>query len=288
MITPPAGWQVHPLDDALVLTAPEGADVAVMHYLERVRPLAPVHAVVAAHPAPPGFTAIRRGPIERLTTEEGEHAALVVVEGAIGTSPVECSFGLVFGDDFYARLVAVSSSPAHFAAVRATVRTLIRTDYHVLGRRRRRYVYGPPPGFHAVAGLFDTIWYPLDYPARATSITVAAALPQQPGLRDALVATAEQRRAHHSATPPEPLGTPNLMHGRLYTLAPAADGGRAWIALLEDDAYIYPVRLDSKAAEPTADLAVFAAVLASIEPLPAPQVHGDTGAFGAALGHWIS
>ncbi|MCE9572192.1 MAG: hypothetical protein K8W52_03465 [Deltaproteobacteria bacterium] len=285
MIAPPEGWHARVHDDGLVLTAAEGPAAGVMYYAERVRPLATVRDVIAAYPAPPGFVLAHREPIERLLTDEGEHAAMVALVGTIDGAPVERVFGFVFGDDYYARLVAVTASPAHFAAVRATVRALVRADYHVLGKRRRRYAYATPAGFQPVAGWFDTTWYPLDYPARATSIVVAAALPQQRGLRDALVAAAEQRRPSASGALPEPLGTPQRLAGRLYTLAPH-EGLRTWLALLEDDAYIYPVRLDTRATETQPELEAFAAVIASIEPVPQPRATIDTTAFGDAVGHW--
>ncbi len=285
MIAPPEGWHVRVHDDGLVLTAPDGPAGGVMHYVERVRPLARVREVIGSYPAPAGFVAGRREAIERLVTDEGEHAAMVVVPGAIDGAPAEQVFGCVFGDDYYARLVAVTSDPARFAAVRATVRALVRADYHVLGRRRRRYAYAAPAGFQPVAGWFDTTWYPLDYPARATSIVVAAALPQQRGLREALVAAAAQRRPAGSTAAPEALGTPQRLAGRLYALAPH-DGQRTWLALLEDEAYVYPLRLDSRADDAGLDLDVFGGVIASIEPVPLAKPTIDTAAFGDAVGHW--
>jgi hypothetical protein len=283
IVTPPR-WTARPDTGGLVLVPPGGPSHGTIRYRERDRPLRPVRELLAA---PPGFLESRRGAIERLVTSEGEHAALVVCEGTVEGRPAERTSGFVFLDDSYASIVAETTAPASFATFRDVARALTIGDVHVLGARRRRYRYTPPPGFQPLAGLFDTTWYPLDYPRRAISMTVAPALPQHAGLAGSLVEAVLGARPGAAVASPRPISGRGGLTGQLVPI-PGADGSATCLAILEDAAYAYPLRLDVGAAAQRDDIARFEALVLSVEPVPAARIRRDDREMAAAVGHWAT
>src|SRR6185295_441941 len=85
-------------------------------------------------------------------------------------------------------LVGTCRQPDQAEAFGAVVRELTLGDVHLLGVRRRRFVYTPPEGWHGLAQLFEATWYPTDYPLRDLSLTVTPAVPAIGGLARGLLA----------------------------------------------------------------------------------------------------
>src|SRR5688572_16897301 len=131
MITQPAGWTLVVAADHLTLVPPEGAAAGAIRYVERVRPLRRLGDIVRQRLANyRGLVATEIGAPERLLTGEGEHAALVEVVGTVGGKPAKVTLGVVFVDDFYARIDGLALHPSLFDAMRAQVRELVVTDRH--------------------------------------------------------------------------------------------------------------------------------------------------------------
>lgn len=178
MIGRPAGWLAVPGVRTQTLVAPEGPDAAGIRYTERVRPLQRASEIVAS------WTRRKTklvepvvGPIERLLTVEGEHAAFVIVDGTFDKRPVQASLGIVFGDDFFALLEGFALRTDLFASTAAKVRELTIEDRHALGHRRRRYEHVSPVGWQAIVRGFTTDWIAPGYPRRGGMMVTYAAMP---------------------------------------------------------------------------------------------------------------
>ncbi|MGE5182180.1 MAG: hypothetical protein ACM31C_08960, partial [Acidobacteriota bacterium] len=135
MIVIPRGWSIVTELDSLVLVHPQGRDVAVIEYTERVRPLEKAGAIVrrllGEHPE----LSVPERPdlVERITTIEGEYGALATLVGTEGGQPVQRDLGIVFGDDYYARIAAACYRPDQFEQLTQIVRDLALSDTHALG-----------------------------------------------------------------------------------------------------------------------------------------------------------
>ncbi len=84
MIAIPVGWSSRRVGDEIVLDAPQGSAAASLRYRERLRPLRPARVLVRETAVPRGFVTTRVGAPIRLITDEGEHAALIEVDGTLG------------------------------------------------------------------------------------------------------------------------------------------------------------------------------------------------------------
>ncbi len=165
MITFPPGWSVERVEASWCLFPPAGQTAGAIRYVERARPLRSLRNIVAAHTKSVGFVATATEAIEQLVTVEGEWAGFTAQRGTTPgvPQPIERSWGVVFGDDFYACVTGIALDAAHFALVRDTARALTLADRHHLGVRRRRYAYRPPVGWQGLSRLFETTWYPPGY-----------------------------------------------------------------------------------------------------------------------------
>ena len=273
MIQPPNGWRCSHVRDSVLLTHPRGLEVAGVRYDERLRPIARVSDLVDSEAAPLGFVRARTSPIERLVTDEGEHAARVTLEGTLDDAPAELSFGFVFLDDFYSRLRAITFESAAFPEVRATVTALVRHDMHLVGRvRRRRYFYAVPPGWHGSGGLFEARWHPPDYPTNPATLLVSPAVPHVPGFGESVLSSIVGGTGEAVT---QALVRPTL---RVHTSAGLV--GERWhlqvgdrhvyLVILQDDAFHYTVRLDARPHDVAAEQ-VFVTLVESIEPVPRSQ-----------------
>jgi hypothetical protein len=98
------GWRVTSLADRLTLSPPSGADAGAIQIRERVAPLTPMVRLVEEERARAAevLADVTVGLARRLTTDEGEEAALV---GLVGRDPagrsIERGLGVVAGDRFY-------------------------------------------------------------------------------------------------------------------------------------------------------------------------------------------
>jgi len=249
MITPPPGWAVERVEDGLLLAPPEGPQVALLHYRERLRPLRRAIDLVNAARVPTGLTADPPTAPRRLTTIEGEHAALVT--RAVGPRGA-LIYGYVFLDDYYAVLEGIT-----FVPMLEVIEQLIIGDVHLLGRqRRRRFVYAPPSSWQGSGGVFDARWYPLDYPRNPSRILVNPALPNTPGLVRAIVekVLAEGARIERYTT----------RHGLAVEQHSTTD---THLFFATDDDFVYSVRADHA-------LDIARELVESIEPVPQPQRFG--------------
>src|SRR5512135_3007478 len=104
MITPPAGWTVERSDDGLLLCPPEGAERALLRYVERRRPIRRAIDLALAGPQPTGFVLEQTSEPRRLVTAEGEHAALIVRTGTLAGRGYALVYGYVFLDDYFSSL----------------------------------------------------------------------------------------------------------------------------------------------------------------------------------------
>jgi hypothetical protein len=285
MISPAPGWTVVSCDGGLRLEPPEGPQFGVLRYLERVRPIRAMQDVIDSHPVPINWIEHAASPIERLVTDEGEYAAVAWRTGVIDGQPCERSFGVVFADDFYARLTGVCFKVEAFEQFRHHVRDLLRRDCHMLGVRRRRFVYEPPPGWHGVlGGVFHATWLPPESPRDSTALLVMPAAPKSPGLGDALLhAVLGGAALDQVVIAKENITARNCLTGHVYRLR--IGDRETTLAILEDERFTYAIRADSANRDAEAAYAALQALVATLEPLPDPQ--RDLAANRAiAISHW--
>lgn len=285
MIALPPGWTRRHHAGATLMFPPEGVARGGLRYVEHLAPLAPVSELLAAYLDDPGFVVDRTSPVERLLTDEGEHAAVVTVGGTVAGRPAQRDVGFVLLDHHYARLGSIALDPADFAARTALVRSLIGRDVQLAGDRPRRFEYGAPPGWQARARGLHADWYPLDYPRRAAVLHV---LPAQP--RDRVGSAAELLAAlDHGAwwaveqAPARALTTPHGLAGLAHAAIGAVAGQpetRRFASALEDHRYVYAAQLECALDDDDA-AQVLDALVASIEPLRPRPPRSEAG-----LAHW--
>ena len=247
MITPPQGWTIERTPDGMLIAPPEGPERALLRYAERRRPLRRAIDLAQLAPVPAGFVATHTPPPIRLTTIEGEHAALILQHGKLADAAATLVHGYVFLDDYYASLEGIT-----FVDMHATIEQLVVGDVHLLGReRRRRFVYTSPPGWQGVGGIFEARWFPLDFPANPATIFVNPALPVTPGLTRSIL---------------EKLGgsfTPEKFKSRRGLEGEHHQRGDMHVFFLTDEEFLYSVRVDGA-------LEIGRALVDSIEPVPRP------------------
>lgn len=229
-------------------------------------------------------------PIERITTDEGEHAAVTRVDLRCALDrnftvkqPAVALFGVVFGDNFMTSLDGLCLSPPHFDELHAIVRDLTQRTALMLGNpRRRRFVYQMPPGWQALERFWGTRYIPPEYPNVGAMITVHAATPASPSR--AFVETLMHDQIDRGATitdiaPTENMAiTTNLSGGRWQFISQQRDGTQRMHVIVElnDGRYSYKLKLDH--AMGIADLVrpPFDALCASIEPVPTGTAGAET------------
>lgn len=290
MIVIPRGWSVVNELDSLVLVHPRGRDLATIEYVERMRPLhksgALVRRALAEHPE----FACRELPelIERLTTAEGEFAALATLAGSERGGAAQRDLGFVFGDDFYARLSAVCYRPDAFDDVTALVRHLAITDMHALGTRRRRFEYSPPRGWNPLARGFVTDWFPPDFPDDAVHLTAYPANPAALLPDNMLAILLGAARAMHGFDR-RPLQTPSGLLGEVGELVVTEGDARvAKLCVVLRDAQ-YGDSLEATARRPellARHRDELLDVFHSVQPLPTAQELPQDQDF-AAHSYWI-
>ena len=79
------------------------------------------------------FRITRVGAPERLTTNEGEPAALVTIDGLLLEAPVQRTVGYVITDDFYSRVDGLALQADAVGLMARIVRTLTQNDTFALG-----------------------------------------------------------------------------------------------------------------------------------------------------------
>ncbi|MCE9575248.1 MAG: hypothetical protein K8W52_19010 [Deltaproteobacteria bacterium] len=293
MIPTPRGWTRVWLPDRLVLQPPDGPEVGLIGYRERVWPLEPVPAIVAGLLARHPEFVVASERAEGLVTAEGEYAALVTVEGAIAGRPVRRLIGLVLLEDCYALITAIVHDPAQFEAWYLRVRDLVILDAQRRGVRRRPFVHVPPPGWTSSTRGFITDWRPAG--REDVVLTVWPAMPRLEGedavgVADAMLAedVAEGFVLDHRSNP-DPLASAHGLNGKCWEVA-GRFGAQARVfhdvVVFEDQRYLYPLRLECRDPAQRHDARVaLLAVARSAQPIPGPgAARRDTAMFS----HWAT
>ncbi len=275
MIVIPRGWSVAHELESFSLIHPEGREVAVIEYTERVRPLEKAGAIVRRLLAERPEFVPNEVPdlVERVTTLEGEYGALATIAGNERGQPVQRDLGIVFGDDFYARTSAACYRADQFEQVTQIVRDLVITDTHALGLRRRRFEYAPPRGWQPLVRGFVTDWLSPGYPDDAVHLTVYPANPLTivPGnMLAILLGVPRHGRPFDRAQ----LHTSSGLEGEAGEILLAeGDGHVAKRAVVyRDERYAYSLEITARRAEQlVAHREELDAVFASVQPIPAAQ-----------------
>jgi hypothetical protein len=292
MIVIPPGWSVTNELESIELVHPGGRDVAVIEYRERVRPLAKAGAIVRRFLAERAFRCSELPDVvERLTTVEGEYASQVTLAGDDRGRPAQCDLGIVFGDDFYARLAAICYRSELYDELTKLVHDLVVGDVHVLGMRRRRFEYAPPRGWQPIVRGFVTDWLAPEYPRDAVLLTVYPANPLAlaPAKLVAMLLGANRPDARFDRQTVVPLRTSVGLAGELGDAAVVV-GERRLVklcAVLHDTRFAYALEAtagtDDQLATHRADLEH---VFDSVQPLPNPFDHVREHDY-AAQSYWI-
>lgn len=259
------------------MLAPLGnTDRGGIRYEERIAPLVSLATILDDVLADTGFQVTRIGAWERFTTREGEHAALLALHGTLDGRPAQRDLGVVLLDDSYASISGYCLAVDAFARFTATVRELTVGDTHFLGVRRRRFMYTAPAGWQARSQGLNAEWFPLEYPRIAESLTVWAALPRaQVSVGDLLASMRAEEPNMRVLAEPRAITTAHGLAG--YELVVE----QRHIAILHDDRYLYPLRLES--AEPASEL--WRDVIDSVRPVPRPS--GTVAPVVHSLSHWV-
>ena len=277
-------WRLHTLADGVALVPPEGPQLGALRIRERLRPLrsaARIFAEAAGHLA---ATAREDGPIERIVTVEGEHAAIQVLRGNAAGDPFVRCLGVVFGDDSYCLVDAATTVPAHFAFFERSGRVF--TSYLSLGlghRRHRRFGYTPPAGWHAIPRGLDALWLAPGFPDDRATVSVLAARPAgdppEAVLADLLAGERLDGLTIGAVGAAEPVFTSGELSGTRWRVAAEIDGEAVPLDafVLEDDRFVYPI-IGRRARDVVERLARTARAI----PLPEPQAGQD------ALLHWAT
>ncbi len=288
-----AGWSRKTLADGIVLYPPGGRAAGGIRIRDRVRPLRPVRRLVdETRAAAEGALADQTvGALERVTTLEGEYAAIVTIAArrrADGRG-ITRTLGYVFGEEFYVEIDGIVDDSADAASFGEHVREVVlRTSLGLGEIRRRRFLYAPPRGWQSLVRALSVDWIAPSYPRDPGTITVFHAKPVVASptalfermLREDLPAGFEGAPAA-----PAPLRTRNGLGGELISLSGRYPGGaQRWfdLAVLADPRFLYLVRLDSGEAGLGAHRVVHRELVESIVPLPSPAPRRED----AGMVHW--
>jgi hypothetical protein len=282
MIDRVPGWTWSLCDSGIVLTSAVGR----IRYRDQQRPLRRARDIVAALPVPADWRADGDVTLERLLTHEHEHAVFATVAGRVGERPARRSVGIVALDDTYAVVDGMAAGD-DLDALERTVRDLTLADSHMLGERRRRFVYRPPAWRGFLVRPHHAYWLSHGYPRDGIYMVVFPAQPRAlfPGDAAALVGSLNQHKGwSHGPLRPRTDEIPNV-HGLsgLELEADVKDGATEVTRLfvvLEDQRYFYPLLLEAPVARLGSCSQTFRAVVASVEPIP--------GALRpAVVTHWV-
>jgi hypothetical protein len=291
-----SGWSRRFMSDGVVLYPPAGRSVGLLRVQDRVRPLVAmktlVDQVVAAWKGL--LEAPTVGPLERLTTLDGEYAAVVTLatRSVADGRPVERSLGMVFAEDHYSKVDAVIQDPAQFELFRDKVRGVVQHLSLGLGwQRRRRYLYTPPPGWYGVARPYSAEWYPPGYPRDDGAISVfhakpIAAVPSQ-AFERMLREDLGGGFAEEGADEPVPIPNDHGLDGQITVRSGVylGQGRRHFhLAVLQDHRFLYLVRLETGDSRRNEHAAELEALVKSVRPLPLLQTESEQG----AVTHWLA
>jgi hypothetical protein len=283
------GWTLQHLADGVALLPPEGRAIGAIRIRDQVRPLRRVRDVIdaAADELRASAEDVNVATPVSLATDEGEYGFLARITGTAGGVPFVRVLGLVYSDDFYHRIDGVTTSPQALEQLAELVRMLTVRSYLGLGeRRRRRFLYDPPPGWTGMPRGLTTVWLAPGFPEDPATITVPPARPVAdlaagPATLEGLLReTAWHGFRREWASPPAPFVARAGLRGSRWTITGrAADGvtSSREVVALADARFWYVLRLDCP--RPTHE-ATFATLCESVAPLPLPATTV------AELSHW--
>lgn len=243
---------------------------------ERRRPLRSVMTILRGLAAEIG-RGTTVGQIERHVTREGEHAAVAVLSGT-GSRTFA---GVVFGDDFYRLIIAGGGEVDAIAR-----RIVLELPLGLAHRRRRWYGYVPPVEWGCLRRhTFIAEWIAPEFPREHAMITLFPARPAGESRAGALDRHIYEMGwggyTSSSVEGPETVTTASQLGGVRWQLVGTwLDGARTHtdVVLLSDNTFFYWMRLDHDGESTQARRDVFAAVVASVEPIPSagqldPSLH---------------
>lgn len=276
-----SGWIKLPMADGIQLLPPGGREIGMIRIREKVRPLRPLRAIVdaAIAEAPEYKDTIEIGPLQRLITVEGEHAGIVTIAArARNGQPVERTLGIVAGDDFYALIDAPVGNAEHFATFREMVKLIAENYFLGLGeKRRRRFFYDPPVGWHGIGRAHATRFYHPEYPRHPAIITVFDARPAAVTIAEAtdriLFLDFTGGLERDPPEPPAPVITGKGLQGQAIKISGLHPGGRRVVYVqvtLTDSRYAYITHLETIPDALEVNSEPFVNVLNSIETVPLP------------------
>ena len=275
-------------------TAQSEEPAAELRYSEGSRPLLSAAAVVReVLSQQPEFTPTQNSQPELCLTAEGEYAALVRVAGRIDDRPAWHLIGAIYGEESMNVLDALIREPAALPSIAATVRNLLYGDRLGLGRRKRRFLYEPPPGWMPLSSGLLCTYYPPDYPRRPTTLVVHPAMPRDSAIEDVLTTfvAAYERRGFlvDALSEPQPVTSDFGLHGLAWSLAgafPAKPELICDLLVLADPRYLYALIAESGPASDRAELQrILPAVARSVRPLP-PPVQAPPQGSPSSLNYW--
>ena len=286
MMIEPVGWIRKEKIDELCLYHPADHSAAQIRYRWRVRPLRSLKAVGDAAWLDTAWRDRQELQRQLLYTMEGEFACHAELAGSSKTGPVQLHLGIVLGDDFYDVLEMKVWQPALLPEMGSLARSLIKNISLGLGVRRRRFWYTPPPSWQGFPRELAARWFPPDYPADRTCLTVFPASPLTLSPESIWEGWLAEQRAAGSLVQREPVQDITLgaaehgIKGSLWSVtlsgSPGALAERRELALIGSAPYLYAFLLETASGDKAVQHhAVLRALVASARVLPAAEKIGS-------------
>jgi hypothetical protein len=259
-------------------TPPEGEDLAEVIIDERVRPLATLRTLVAER-----FGVAPTEPAQQLSTAEGELGAVINID----TAPIHHTFGVIYGDDFQTIVAARTPHLNQRDRIRNLARELVVHFPLGLGhKRQRRFWYRPPAGWQGLVRGLVTDWFPLDHPQNPATIKV---LPARPFNTMFQLDTMLHDDTFTHLTINEVTRTALALGAFKGTLGRAIAGERAFLtAALEDQHFVYVLRLSTMTERLAVDEVIFQDMLKSCVPVPLPFAERSSPLASQASDYWTT
>lgn len=246
---------------------------AMIRVRDFVRPIASVATIIAGVRRELGFSPPEPQGQRAVLTREAECAALHhVVEGERS-----CTLGLVYGDDFYRLIIGLGDQVMATAVQQLVERLTVELPVGLAYRRRRWYPYAPPLGWAGrLRHRLVAEWMAPRFPNERALLTVFPARPfsDPPSV-------AMERHLHEmgwggyieeSMEAPELVTVSERLTGARWRLVGAWEGrARTFteVVVLQDETFVYMLRLEHEGQSPDAHVAVFDGVVHSVRPIPA-------------------
>ena len=281
-----AGWRRVAIEGGVMLVPPEPA-TGVIQILHRqpLRSLFEIAQHLAQLPLvgrPVKLLAMPRA----ITTDDGEHGAILQLGTGPGDREARRIVGVVFGDDWLSTVDGRVATPAQFDAFGEIVERLTLSLGLGLGSERwRRFFYQPPVGWNGLARFRADLWLAPGFPKAPGKISVFHARPEHetPAIVQHLKLFEELTGEYAPGRgQPRAITTASGMSGQLvtYDVTIRGEAHHASNVVLADGRYLYPLRLETDPAHQGEHTAALMALVDSIEPLPAPRQNL------AWLAHW--